>query len=66
MSAAFKLSDEWQVGDECVVRDGTTVWKIIGFIGNRTGPRRIADLAPVGFEFHGSHSTYVHNLRSRP
>jgi hypothetical protein len=64
--AAFKLGDEWQVGDECIVKDGTRVWKIVRFIGTRTGPRRIADLEPVGFEFDGTHSTYVYNLRTRP
>lgn len=60
-------SDTWEVGDECVVLESTRVWKIIGWLGDGTGREgRIADLAPVGFTFNGTHSTSVRNLRTRP
>lgn len=59
----------WEIGDECVVRDATRVWKIIGWLGDgfrSPNDDRIADLAPVGFTFTGTHSSSVRNLREVP
>jgi hypothetical protein len=63
VSAQTRPSGVWAVGDECVVKDPTRVWRIVGWLDKW---QTIADLAPVGFVFNGKHSAHAMHLRDVP